>query len=468
MLKIDKKNRTQIELLCLEQLVPQDHLVRKIDKAIDFNFIYDDVKDLYSDVGRGSVDPVSLIKIALVQYLFGIKSMRQTIKELEVNMAYRWFCGFGITSQIPHFTTFGKNYSRRFKDNTIFENIFNKILLQAVQNGFVNTKAIFMDSTHIKASANKRKKIEYEVKNEVKNYQKTLEKEINEDRVLNGKKEFDDKDDNDKTHTITKSTTDPDAGEFHKGEHEKMFAYSAHTVCDRNGFVLDFNVTPANVHDSTEFSDLYQKILTKFNFKYIALDAGYKTPAIAKEILDSGKIPLMPYKRPNGKKNTNLTFKYDKYYDTYTCPNGNILEYATTNRLGYREYTSNSEMCKKCPNLKECISNTQTKKAVRRHLWQDYLDKVEEIRHTPEWKKLYPERSETIERVFGDAKEKHGMRYTQMRGKQKVTLQVLLTFLSINLKKLAKWSWEKAKKIIKNIQKYLEMTKIKQYELQFA
>lgn len=468
MLKIDKKNRTQIELLCLEQLVPQDHSVRKIDKAIDFNFIYDDVKDLYSDVGRGSVDPVSLIKIALVQYLFGIKSMRQTIKELEVNMAYRWFCGFGITSQIPHFTTFGKNYSRRFKDNTIFENIFNKILLQAVQNGFVNTKAIFMDSTHIKASANKRKKIEYEVKNEVKNYQKTLEKEINEDRVLNGKKEFDDKDDNDKTHTITKSTTDPDAGEFHKGEHEKMFAYSAHTVCDRNGFVLDFNVTPANVHDSTEFSDLYQKILTKFNFKYIALDAGYKTPAIAKEILDSGKIPLMPYKRPNGKKNTNLTFKYDKYYDTYTCPNGNILEYATTNRLGYREYTSNSEMCKKCPNLKECISNTQTKKAVRRHLWQDYLDKVEEIRHTPEWKKLYPERSETIERVFGDAKEKHGMRYTQMRGKQKVTLQVLLTFLSINLKKLAKWSWEKAKKIIKNIQKYLEMTKIKQYELQFA
>ena len=146
MLKIDKKNRTQIGLLCLEQLVPQDHLVRKIDKAIDFNFIYDDVKDLYSDVGRGSVDPVSLIKIALVQYLFGIKSMRQTIKELEVNMAYRWFCGFGITSQIPHFTTFGKNYSRRFKDNTIFENIFNKILLQAVQNGFVNTKAIFMDS----------------------------------------------------------------------------------------------------------------------------------------------------------------------------------------------------------------------------------------------------------------------------------------------------------------------------------
>ena len=234
-----------------------------------------------------------------------------------------------------------------------------------------------------------------------------------------------------------------------------MFACSAHTVCDKNGFVLDFNVTPANVHDSTEFSNLYQKKLSKFNFKYIALDAGYKTPAIAKEIIDSGKIPLMPYKRPNGKKNTSLKFTYDKYYDTYTCPNGNLLKYATTNRLGYREYTSNAEMCKNCPNLKECITSSQTKKAVRRNLWQDYLDKAEEIRHTPEWKKLYPNRSETIERVFGDAKEKHGMRYTQYRVNKKVTLQVLLTFLSMNLKKMAKWSWEKTKKVLRKIQKLL-------------
>ena len=164
MLKKDEKTRTQIKLLCLEDLVPKEHLVRKIDKTIDFSFIYDEVKDLYSDIGRDCIEPVSLIKIALVQYLFCIKGMRQTIKELEVNLAYRWFCVFSITSHVPHFSNFGKNHSRRFKDNTIFENIFNKILLQAVQNGFVNTKAIFMDSTHIKASANKKKKVEYEVK----------------------------------------------------------------------------------------------------------------------------------------------------------------------------------------------------------------------------------------------------------------------------------------------------------------
>lgn len=85
MLKKIDDNRKQIELICLEELVPQDHLVRKLEYAINFNFIYDEVKDLYGGVGRGSIDPVSLIKIVLVQYMFGIRSMRQTIKEIYKN-----------------------------------------------------------------------------------------------------------------------------------------------------------------------------------------------------------------------------------------------------------------------------------------------------------------------------------------------------------------------------------------------
>lgn len=463
MLKKTEDNRKQLELLCLEQLVPEEHLVRKIEHAIDFSFIYDEVKDLYGDVGRNSIDPVSLIKIAFVQYLFGIRSMRQTIKELEVNLAYKWFCGFGITEKVPHFTTFGKNYSRRFADNDIFEKIFNRILSEAIKNKFVDTSAVYVDSTHIKACANRKKKEEVFVKNETKNYQKTLEKEINEDRKQNGKKEFKDKDDDD-SHKITRSTTDPEAGEFHKGEHEKQFAYSAHTACDKKGFVLAHIVTPANKHDSTVFSDVYQR-LKRFKIQYIGLDAGYKTPAIAKEIIDDNKIPLMPYTRP---KNKNYDFEYNAYYDYYTCPNGNILEHTTTNRLGYKQYTSNTNMCKLCPNYKGCISTSQNKKTMFRHLWQDYLDEVNEIRHTKIWKDLYPLRSQTIERVFADAKDKHSMRYTQLRGLKKVDWQVLLTFSCMNLKKLANWLWKKRPKaiaireILSKIFKKLEKILLKQ------
>jgi len=158
MLTIRKYNfRDEEEYITLDNLVPKDHLVRKIENALDFSFIYDKVKDLYSPLGAPSIDPVVLIKIVLIQYLFGIPSMRQTIREIEVNIAYRWFLGYSLTEKIPHFSTFNKNYERRFKDTDLFNIIFTKILEKADKHGFINLSEIYIDSTHIKASANKRK-----------------------------------------------------------------------------------------------------------------------------------------------------------------------------------------------------------------------------------------------------------------------------------------------------------------------
>ena len=131
MLSKNQGGPPQVQIVSLEELVPQDHLLRKVDAAIDFSFIYDLVEDKYSpDNGRPSIDPVILFKIALIQYMFGIKSMRQTIKEIEVNLAYRWFLGLDFYDPVPHFTTFGKNYARRFAGTDLFEIIFKEILMQ--------------------------------------------------------------------------------------------------------------------------------------------------------------------------------------------------------------------------------------------------------------------------------------------------------------------------------------------------
>lgn len=180
--------RKQIEFNSLDMLVPNDHLVRKIDKAMNFDFIYDEVEHLYSAFGAPSIDPVVLIKIVLIQYLFGIPSMRQTIRELEVNIAYRWFIGYSIGEKVPHFSTFSKNYERRFKDTNLFSSIFIKILEQAEKYNFIKPEQIYIDSTHIKASANKKKHIKIDTKVEAKKYQDLLDKEINEDREKHGKK----------------------------------------------------------------------------------------------------------------------------------------------------------------------------------------------------------------------------------------------------------------------------------------
>ena len=153
-----EKVRKQMQIVCIDDLVPQDHLLRLIDKAIEWLSIYDLVRDTYSDgMGRPSIDPVTLIKIPLIQYLYGIKSMRQTIKEIEVNMSYRWFLGLELYDPVPHFSTFGKNYTRRFKDTDLFEQIFQHILEECYRFKLVDPTEIFVGATHVKARANNKK-----------------------------------------------------------------------------------------------------------------------------------------------------------------------------------------------------------------------------------------------------------------------------------------------------------------------
>lgn len=443
------KKRDQIQMFCMEDLIPEDHLLRLIDKAIDWNFIYDLVEDKYChDNGRPSMDPVMLIKIPFIQYLYGIRSMRQTIKEIEVNVAYRWFLGLDMLDKVPHFSTFGKNYSRRFKDTDLFEQIFSHILEECYKFRLVDPTEVFVDATHVKARANGHKMRKRIAKQEALFYEDMLKKEINEDRAAHGKKPLKDKDDDNtpssgngssKEKEIKESTTDPDSGWFHKGEHKEVFAYAVETACDKHGWILGYTISPGNLHDSRTFKGLYDKI-SDIGINTLIADAGYKTPAIAKLLLDDGIKPLFPYKSPMTKDGffKKSDFVYDEYYDYVICPNDQHLEYSTTNRDGYREYKSNGHICKGCPYLSQCTNSQNHVKVFTRHIWEDYMETCEDIRHTLGMKDLYKKRKETIERLFGTAKENHGFRYTQMYGKARMEMKVGMTFACLNLKKLAR------------------------------
>lgn len=443
------KKRDQIQMFCMEDLIPEDHLLRLIDKAIDWNFIYDLVEDKYChDNGRPSMDPVMLIKIPFIQYLYGIRSMRQTIKEIEVNVAYRWFLGLDMLDKVPHFSTFGKNYSRRFKDTDLFEQIFSHILEECYKFRLVDPTEVFVDATHVKARANGHKMRKRIAKQEALFYEDILKKEINEDRAAHGKKPLKDKDDDNtpssgngssKEKEIKESTTDPDSGWFHKGEHKEVFAYAVETACDKHGWILGYTISPGNLHDSRTFKGLYDKI-SDIGINTLIADAGYKTPAIAKLLLDDGIKPLFPYKSPMTKDGffKKSDFVYDEYYDYVICPNDQHLEYSTTNKDGYREYKSNGHICKGCPYLSQCTNSQNHVKVFTRHIWEDYMETCEDIRHTLGMKDLYKKRKETIERLFGTAKENHGFRYTQMYGKARMEMKVGMTFACLNLKKLAR------------------------------
>ena len=202
-----------------------------------------------------------------------------------------------------------------------------------------------------------------------------------------------------------------------------------------------------NEHDSKTFPAIYEKI-KKLKPEIIVADAGYKTPAIARMLIDDGIRPIFPYKAPMTKKGffRKYEYVYDEYYDCYICPNNKILKYSTTNRDGYREYKSNPVNCSSCPYISQCTQSKNHQKVVTRHVWQEYMDICEDIRHTRGTKSIYDLRKETIERVFGVAKENHSMRYTQQIGKEKMVMKIGLTFACLNMKKLAKILTKKSKK----------------------
>ncbi|KML37801.1 IS1182 family transposase [Cytobacillus firmus] len=438
--------RDQIEMVALDELVPADHLVRKIEAAIDFSFIYDLVKDKYSDKGRPSIDPVILIKLTFIQYTFGIRSMRQTIEELKTNMAYRWFLGYGFHDKVPHFSTFGKNYERRFKNTDLFEQIFYRILKTAAEKNLISAEHVFVDSTHVKASANKRKFEKKVVRKETRAYQERLQEEINQDREDHGKKPFPpDKFDKEEHKEIKRSTTDPESGYYVKDERTKQFAYSFHAAADRNGFVLGTIVTPGNTHDSHILEPLVEQVIEKVSKpEAVAADAAYKTPAITSYLLKNDITPALPYTRPRTKEGffRKHEYVYDEHFDCYICPAGEILNYTTTTKEGYRQYKSDPRICADCPFLSQCTQSQAQQKLIQRHVWEEHVEEADHLRHHQDVKPIYEKRKETIERVFADAKEKHGMRWTTLRGLEKLSMQAMLTFAAMNLKKIANWTWK--------------------------
>ena len=285
MLERGKKEREVIEIVGIDSLVPQDHLLRKIDWAVDFNRLYEVVEALYcEDNGRPSIDPVVLFKMVLIQHLYGLPSLRRTAEEVSLNVGYRWFLGYTLQEETPHFSTVSYNFRHQFTEETV-EAVFRWILAEVETAGYLSPKVVFIDGTHIKANANTKKQVKIQIPAASKHYAKELMEEVNADRQAHGKEPFDDDDEppapakkgrantskkklarrkKEKLRTVKQSQTDPDSGLFVKGEHKRQFAYEAHTACDKQGFVLETVVTPGNVHDSVAFDEVYEKVTEQF------------------------------------------------------------------------------------------------------------------------------------------------------------------------------------------------------------
>ena len=456
MTKKDEQRQT-IQMIDIESLVPAEHLVRKIEGVIDFEFVRELVKDLYSeDHGRPSIDPVVLVKIVFIQFLFGIRSMRQTIKDIEVNVAYRWFLGYGFTDPIPHFSTFGKNYVRRFADNDLFGKIFQTILRHLIEHGFVKEQTVFVDSTHIKAYANKRNVHNEFVEEDYNKYVKELHREINEERSKEGKGEIK----FEKTKPVAVSDVDPDSGMFHKGEKEKQLAYSVQTAVDENGYVVGCETTSGSANDNNASMGFLDQLTEEHpKVEHAVMDAGYTSPVLSNLLLNKGVVPIIPYYKPKGRKLTNAEtneteFHYSKFYfkyveeeNYYICPWLKKLMYKGIDSQGYRLYKTGKKDCMNCPYKYKCTSSDT--KTVTRHFMENTKRITREIRLSDLGRELYPKRKYTVERTFAQAKMSHCLGFTLLRGLRKNQDRNLIVFAAANLKKLALFVAKTNKEIVR-------------------
>ncbi len=450
MLKEPVAHQHALEMVTLESLVPADHLLRQIDACIEFDFIRDKVRHLYcADNGRPAIDPVVLFKLLFIGYLYGVRSERQLVKEVQVNVAYRWFLGFSLTDKIPDASTISQNRRRRFVGTPIYQAIFDAIVEQAQAAGLVSGRVLYTDSTHLKASANKHRFDQQQVEVKALEYLEALDEAVDEDRKAHGKPPLKASADQPKTKQAKISRSDADAGYMVRDGKPKGFFYLDHrTVDGRHSIITDSYATPANVHDSRPYLARLDRQCERFGFavEAVGLDAGYMSAAICKGLEERELYGVIGYRRPNHKKGYfyKRQYIYDRENDVYICPAEQRITYNTTNRLGYREYKSDPTVCKRCPLLMQCTRSANHIKVVTRHVWQDSKERIDQHRLTDVGKKIYARRKETVERSFADAKQLHGHRYARMRGLGKVKEQCLLAAACQNMKKIAQLAARKA------------------------
>lgn len=450
----------------LDCLVPEDHFLKKLERLVSFDFVRDITKSYYSNTGKPSIDPVVLVKMLLVGYLFDIRSERKLVDEISLNLAHRWYIGYDLDEEIPNHSIFSKARIRLGKK--LFLEIFEKILVRCMELGLVSKEGMLIDSTIVKADASDGSMVEIGLS--PGQYWKRLERKDKPKKKLSGARYTGEVDKNkmgkrrrdiNRLSLRKKSTTDPDATIVYKPGMGSHLSYKAHIATDTNGIITAVSASPSVSHDIGTVPILvesHERILGTPS--WIAADTKYGCQECLKYLQDRGiKTAIRPETKTSkpGYFSKNK-FKYDSSRDCYICPNGKLLKRRCKNYPQNRiNYNSNKKDCNLCPLKGNCISGGSFRTVShydspcyeKARSWYDsgYGRVMQKLRHT------------VIEGVFGQAKTYHGIAKARFRGLKKVEMQFLMTATALNLKKMVRiMDVEEIKSSLSK--KYIDITEI--------
>jgi len=437
-----KENQLQMIIADIESFVPENHLLRKIDKHIDFEFIYEKTAPYYSPIGRPSIDPVCMMKMLLVGYLYGIKSERRLEEDVALNLAYRWFCGFELTDKIPDHSLFSQNRRRRFTDSSVFNEIFNHIVRECVKKGIVTGNSVVSDGSFIPANVAEESLIviTQEVDQSTVRYLAALDEEL---RQQPG---YQEPTPTIKEKTILKSATDTDCG-YINHENKKGLGYLTEMTTDTSsGIVLGVDCYPANQRESNIILNHLDRIQTETGIKInkLALDAGYDVGAVHRglETLGiTGYVSCIEFSYDI----LNRDLRYLPETDRFECMAGKFLDYV---KLTYKRSTQNyyrlyqmslsdRKACQFCEYRRQCaFLYGETRINVSAFYPSFYRNK--QRYETPAYKTMKHLRSIWAEGTFSVLKREHNLAKAAKRGLQRIKEECLLAALALNLKRMIK------------------------------
>jgi transposase len=432
-------NQLKITVVDISTYIPKNHLLRKIDEQIDFNFIYEKAERYYSTIGRPSIDPVLLMKILMIGYIYGIKSERRLEEEINLNLAYRYFCRLNLDENAPDHSTFSQNRRRRFTDSTIFREMFNEILIQLIEKQLVTGTNTVSDGTFIPANVSWEKKTELTqvIERSSISYLEELDKEL--ENTEGYKKPVLKKEEK----RMMKNTTDPDCGYVNQPT-KKGFGYNAQVTVDtEHGIITGVDVNKANIRESDNILRHLKRIkdVTGLSIETLTLDGGYDIGAVYRglEILgitgygSTREYPHNPMKQG---------FVYNPDNDTFICEKGHEmvfsrLIYKKTNSNYFRQYKIKNRACKGCENKVKCTKNNGHCIINASSFYPAFYRNSQRIK-APIYRRLMKLRSIWSEGTFAVLKREHKLVRAVKRGVERVTEECLLAALALNMKRMVK------------------------------
>ena len=431
---------------CLDDLVPSGHLVRKIDAVLDLSWLHAELSRYYSHTGRPSIDPELMMRMLIIGYVFAIRSERQLCSEVQVNLAYRWFCRLGLEDAIPDHSAFSRARHERFRESEALRLVFEEVVGACISEGLVGGKSFSVDASFIKADVNRLNRvpgdglIEWPARQEatraVAEYLDALDHEVPE-TPKKGKRTKPPK---------AISLTDPQATWTTKKQRVRpRFVYDANYLIDNKlGIIVDAEGTTANrVEENRVCVSMVARVKERFDLKpeRLAADTAYGTGKTLKALIDHEIDPYVPVWDKSKRKDGTFSradFQYDKERNVYVCPHDKTLR--STGNVHSDDtlrYLARTKDCRSCPLKARCCPDTPHRK-IPRDINEDARDYARELAQTKTFKKMADERKK-VEMAFAHLKRILKLDRFRLRGLSGARDEVLLAATAQNLRKLARY-----------------------------